>query len=139
MDAIKNVGHGAVAEIIRAREENGEFTSLADFLKKVNNRLVNRKVWESLVKSGAFDRFGERGAILENIDTILAVGAKLNKDMQNGQTDLFGNSIEDDAPLLKITIPKTSSLYSDHEYLSMGARAARAIPSKHPLKYMTRF
>ena len=134
MDAIKNVGHGAVAEIIRAREENGEFTSLADFLKKVNNRLVNRKVWESLVKSGAFDRFGDRGAILENIDTILAVGAKLNKDLQNGQTDLFGNSIEADAPLLKITIPKNSSLYSEHEYLQWERELLGLYLSKHPLE-----
>ena len=79
--------------------------------------MVNRKVWESLVKSGAFDRFGERGAILENIDTLLAVGAKLSKDSQNGQTDLFGHALTDEAPMLSLEIPKTSKLYSEHEYL----------------------
>ncbi len=87
MDAVKNVGHGAVAEIIRAREAGGEFTSLTDFLTRISSHLVNRKVWESLIKSGAFDRFGDRGALLENIDNILARGAKLNRDQQNGQTD----------------------------------------------------
>jgi DNA polymerase-3 subunit alpha len=134
MDAVKNVGHGAVAEIIRAREECGAFTSLADFLQKVNNSLINRKVWESLIKSGAFDRFGDRGAILENIDTILAVGSKLNKDSQNGQTDLFGNSIEADAPLLKIDVPKKSGLYSEHEYLQWERELLGLYLSKHPLE-----
>lgn len=58
MDAIKNVGTGAVEEILHARGADGGFTSLEDFLSKANSRLVNRKVLESLVKAGALDRFG---------------------------------------------------------------------------------
>lgn len=134
MDAVKNVGHGAVAEIIRAREEGEPFKSLTDFLQRVNNRLVNRKVWESLIKSGAFDRFGERGALLENIDTLLAVSAKLSKDSQNGQTDLFGSALTEEAPLLKLEIPKTSNLYSEHEYLQWERELLGLYLSKHPLQ-----
>ncbi|MEI6237296.1 MAG: DNA polymerase III subunit alpha [Candidatus Saccharibacteria bacterium] len=134
MNAVKNVGHGAVAEIIRAREEGGAFVSLTDFLQRVNNRLVNRKVWESLIKSGAFDRYGDRGAILENVDTLLAVGAKLSKDSQNGQTDLFGASLTDEAPLLKLNIPETSTLYSEHEYLQWERELLGLYLSKHPLQ-----
>jgi DNA polymerase-3 subunit alpha len=134
MNAVKNVGHGAVDEIIRAREEGGEFVSLTDFLQRVNNRLVNRKVWESLIKSGAFDRFGDRGAILENVDTLLAVGAKLTKDGQNGQTDLFGASLTNDAPLLKLNIPEKSTLYSEHEYLQWERELLGLYLSKHPLQ-----
>jgi DNA polymerase-3 subunit alpha len=134
LDAIKNVGHGAVAEIIRAREEQGEFTSIVDFITKVNGRLVNRKVWESLIKSGALDRFGERGALLEILDDILATGAKLNKNIEEGQTDLFGSDDSAVVPKLDITIPEKSVLYSEHEYLQWERQLLGLYLSSHPLE-----
>ena len=54
-----NVGTGAVEEILRARREE-PFQNLEDFLGRVSGRIVNRKGMESLMKAGAFDRFGER-------------------------------------------------------------------------------
>lgn len=91
MGAIKNVGSGAAEEIIRAREE-GKFTSVEDFFKRVNIRIVNRKALESLIKSGAFDNLGERNSLLFNLDTLLAFSSRLLKDQLIGQTDLFGGT-----------------------------------------------
>ena len=94
MNAIKNVGTGAVEEILRAREA-GPFESLEDFFAKVSPRSVNRKAIESLIKAGAFDRFGERPHLLHNIDVLLAYANRIQKDLNSGQTDLFGNVIEE--------------------------------------------
>ncbi len=134
MDAIKNVGHGAVAEIIRAREEGGPFTSIADFIARVNGRLVNKKVWESLTKAGAFDRFADRGAILENIDTIIAIAAKLNKDQKIGQTDLFGGDGDTAAPMFTIEIPPSTGVFGEHEYLQWERELLGLYLSSHPLE-----
>lgn len=104
MAAIKNVGTGAVEEILRARQE-GQFDSLENFFERVNTRIVNRKALESLIKAGAFDRFNERSYLLHNLDTLLAYASRLQKERSSGQTDLFGNLIEDDTttkPMLKL-------------------------------------
>ncbi|HSW78690.1 MAG TPA: DNA polymerase III subunit alpha [Candidatus Babeliales bacterium] len=91
MDAIKNVGHGAVEEILRAREEaGGKFKDLEEYCKLVNCHTVNRKALESLIKAGALDCFGNRGVLVENVDTILSFSSRLQKESAAGQVDLFG-------------------------------------------------
>ncbi|MBX4197050.1 DNA polymerase III subunit alpha [Candidatus Saccharibacteria bacterium] len=98
LDAIKNVGHGAVDEILRARDEvGGQFESLGDYCKLVNCRIVNRKALESLIKSGAFDQFGERGLLVNNIDNILAAAQRIQKNINDGQVDLFGDDAQESA------------------------------------------
>lgn len=93
LDAIKNVGHGAVEEIIRARDEaGGRLESLSDYAKNVSCRIVNRKALESLVKAGALDVFGERGLLISNIDNILSVSQRLQKESDAGQVNLFGEA-----------------------------------------------
>ncbi len=109
MNAIKNVGTGAVEEILRARE-GGAFTSIEDFVSAVNLRIVNRKALESLARSGAFDAFYDRSTLLHNLDTILAFGQRLQKEKASGQTDLFGSLVEDvitAKPTLKLEAPET--------------------------------
>lgn len=88
--AIKNVGTGAVEEILRAREEKS-FASLEDFLTRVDSSIVNRKAMESLMKAGAFDSFGARATLLHNLEAIMAFTARLQKQANSGQTDLFGS------------------------------------------------
>lgn len=134
LDAIKNVGHGAAEEIIGVRDKEGTYKNLADFLSRINGRLVNRKVWESLIKSGALDRFGDRGALLESLDNILAVGAKLNKESAAGQTDLFGADDTIEIPKLEVSIPSSSALYNDHEYLKWERELLGLYLSRHPLE-----
>ncbi len=94
MSAIKNVGTGAVEEIVRVRDLEGHFQTLEDYFRKVNVRTVNRKALESLIKAGAFDRFGDRSLLLHNLDSMLAFGQKIQKEVASGQTDLFGNAVE---------------------------------------------
>ena len=72
--AVKNVGEGAIESIIAAREEGGEFRSLTDFCSRVDLRLANRKVLESLAKVGALNVFGHPAQILLGLDDALAVG-----------------------------------------------------------------
>ena len=90
LKAIKNVGSSAVEEILEVRKEN-PFLSMEDFLSRVNSRLVNKKTLESLIKSGSFDKFGDRNLFLENIDKLLNYSLRLSKQQQTGQIDLFGD------------------------------------------------
>lgn len=108
MNAIKNVGTGAVEEIIRGRE-TGAFRSIEDFVAAVNLRIVNRKALESLVRAGAFDVFQDRSTLLHNIDVIVAYGQRLQKERASGQTDLFGNLVDDvitAKPTLQLAAPE---------------------------------
>ncbi|HEX5448308.1 MAG TPA: DNA polymerase III subunit alpha, partial [Candidatus Saccharimonadales bacterium] len=97
LDAIKNVGQGAAEEILRARQQaGGRIADLNQYCELVDHRIVNRKALESLIRAGAFDSFGNRSLILNNIDNILSLSAKLQKDAQSGQVDLFGGGRTDD-------------------------------------------
>lgn len=100
--AIKNVGTGAVEEILKAREK-GQFKDLEDFFKRVNTSLVNRKALESLIKAGAFDSYGDRAFILNNLESLLSYASRIHKDNVSGQTDLFGNS-GDGVELVKVQL-----------------------------------
>jgi DNA polymerase-3 subunit alpha len=135
MNAIKNVGSGAVDEIIRAREENGKFDTLEDFIGTVNTRVVNRKAIESLVKAGAFDRFGDRSTLLHNMDMIIAYGQRLAKERASGQTDLFGNIIDDamnHKPTLKLDTP--SAKITPRELLGWERELLGLYLSQQPLE-----
>ncbi len=90
MSAIKGVGVGAVEEILRAREA-GKFVSIEDFAKRVGTSKCNKKAWEALIKSGAFDSLGDRSDLLFNLETLLAFASKLQKEALSGQIDLFGD------------------------------------------------
>ena len=87
--AIKNVGATAIDSIVKARE-TGAFASLADFCGRVDLRLVNRRVVESLVKAGAFDSLGEtRAGLLSGLDQGMEVGQRSQRDRDEGQASLF--------------------------------------------------
>lgn len=95
LDAIKNVGRGAVEEIINERDSNGRYKDIADFASRINTRLANRKTLESLIKCGAFDQLeSNRQKLLVNLDNILSFASKIQKEKNDGQADLFGGSIE---------------------------------------------
>jgi DNA polymerase-3 subunit alpha len=133
MDAVKNVGHGAVEEIIRAREKTGGFKSIEEYCREVDCRVVNRKAMESLAKAGALDSFEQRSRIVSNIDNILAFSSKLQKDSKSGQVDLFGNSTKENSMALKLNwddslpaIPTSEQLIWERELLGIYL-------SSHPL------
>ena len=88
--AIKNVGETAIASILKTREERGPFASLADFCRRVDLRLVNRRVIESLIKAGAFDSLGvARAQLLASVDEAIEVGQRHQRDREEGQISLF--------------------------------------------------
>lgn len=136
MNAIKNVGTGAVEEILRARKEDGTFRDLEDFLAKVNVRLANRKTLESLIKAGAFDRFSERSMLLHNLDSIIAYAGRLQKQASSGQTDLFGALIQNESsntmkPTLNLEPAEID--YSPREQLLWERELLGLYLSQHPL------
>lgn len=96
LSAIKNIGENVGKAIARERKKNGKYKSLEDFLKRVEAKYLNKKVLESLIKSGALDEFGERGMLLANLDRILSYVQNIHKVFSNGQQDLFSfnNNVE---------------------------------------------
>src|SRR5487761_832323 len=90
--AIKNVGENTVRGILEARQKLGQFRSLFELCDSVDPRLLNRRVLESLVKSGALDSFGARRAQLyQVIDRAMERGQKLQRDRSSSQHALFGS------------------------------------------------
>ena len=94
LSAIKNVGRAAIEAIFSERNENKDFKSLDDFVKRVNLRVVNRKTLESLIKAGAMDRFGRRNAMLKVLDDLKSINTSLSKKIATGQDSLFGKEDE---------------------------------------------
>ncbi|HMK93006.1 MAG TPA: DNA polymerase III subunit alpha, partial [Thermoleophilia bacterium] len=92
--AVKNVGQGAIESIIAARETDGEFRSLTELCSRVDLRLVNRRVLESLVKVGALNRLGHPAQLLDALDDALAAGQAVQRDRISGQTSLFDLAAE---------------------------------------------
>ncbi len=134
MNAIKNVGAGAVEEIIRSREVDGKFVSLEDFFAKVSPRIVNRKGLESLIKAGAFSEFADRGLLLNNIDTLLAYANRLQKEKNSGQTDLFGNQAESGAMTPKLVLDDSGPSYVTRDELQWERELLGLYLSSHPLE-----
>ena len=88
--AIKNVGEGAMEAAIREREERGDFLSLEDFCRRLDSRVANRKMLESLVKCGAFDFLGrDRAELFACIEESLAAASASHRDRASGQASLF--------------------------------------------------
>ena len=61
-------GKGAVQSILQAREEKGPFTSLFEFLERIDLRLLNKRAAEALIAAGALDAFGHRAQLLAGLD-----------------------------------------------------------------------
>ncbi|MCA9392182.1 DNA polymerase III subunit alpha [candidate division WWE3 bacterium] len=95
LSAIKNIGDAAVLGIVQERDENGDFTSLLDLCKRVNNQLLNKKTMESLIYAGALTEFGPRSAVLKVMAEYMEAGSKYQKQQEIGQNSLFGGSGED--------------------------------------------
>lgn len=88
--AIKNVGEHIVEVIVRERKQRGPFTFLEDFLERVQDKDLNKKSLESLVRSGALDRFGERNVLMYNCDMILSFAKSVAEEKRQSQISLFG-------------------------------------------------
>jgi DNA polymerase-3 subunit alpha len=132
MAAVKGVGVGAVEEVLRARGE-GKFTSIEDFAKRVSVSKFNKKAWESLIKSGGFDEFGDRSDLLYNLETIQAFASKIQKEALSGQTDLFGGLSDTSSVQSTMTLQTAPTKYTEKEHLTWERELLGLYISAHPL------
>ena len=128
--AIKNVGQGAMEAAIREREAGGEFSSLEDFCRRLDSRIANRKMLESLVKCGAFDFLGrERAELFDCVEDALAAASASHRDRASGQVSLFGD--------LPPPVPKTGvravTPWTQHEAMSFEKELLGFYVTGHPL------
>lgn len=89
--AVKNVGQSAIEAILTARGKHGQFASLQELCQEVDQRTVNKRVVESLIKCGAFDSFDKkRWEIMDSLSGVMESAQLIQKDRETGQTGLFG-------------------------------------------------
>ncbi len=92
--AIKHVGRSAVQSILKKRSQGGKFENFYDFCRRVDVEKVNREVIISLIKTGAFDQFATRKALLAELDKGLALGQLAKEERRSGQRSFFSNKEE---------------------------------------------
>ncbi|MBR2994915.1 DNA polymerase III subunit alpha [Candidatus Saccharibacteria bacterium] len=141
LSGIKGMGKALVEEIvIPERDKNGPFKSVCDFAKRVDSTKFNKKSWEGAIKTGAFDRFGaSRSDLLFNLEAIQAYGAKIQKDVGSGQTDLFG-MMGEAGVIPEVEIKPAPVQHPDKELLLWERDLMGLYLSAHPLdKYDTYF
>ena len=127
--AIKHVGESAMEAAIRERERGGDFASLEDFCSRLDSRIANRKMLESLVKAGAFDFLGrERAELYAYIDEALSASAAAYRDRVAGQVSLFDEVSAPTTSRKKLIAP-----WSEHEKLSYEKELLGFYVSGHPL------
>jgi len=90
LGSIKNIGIPLIKFIQEEREKNGLFLTLADFLKRVKHKDLNKKSLESLIKAGCFDRFYPRSLLIGNLDYLLDYASKLKNNLES--KSLFGSN-----------------------------------------------
>ncbi len=134
MNAIKGVGTGAVEEILRARSEV-PFEKLEDFFRGVNTHIANRKTTEALVKSGAFDKFGDRMKLYHNLDKLISFGQQIQKQKDSGQTDFFGELSDQATTSLSVGIElEEGPPYNERLVLQWERELMGIFLSHHPLE-----
>ena len=137
--AIKGMGKALAEEVIAERDANGKFKSVCDFAKRVSGSKFNKKSWESAIKTGCFDSFGDRSDLLYNLEKVQAYGNKMQKDASNGQTDLFG-AMGAAVEIPEVEIAPAPTKYSDKEQLMWERDLMGLYISAHPLdKYEAYF
>ncbi len=122
LGAIKNVGDGPVGAILAARGDR-PFSSLADFCRRVDLRLINRRALESLIRAGALDEFGSRAHLLAAIDRMMDLSARTHQARDMGQLSLFAIAQADNL------------LYWDDEGLFVGLPPIPEVPLREMLEW----
>ncbi len=135
MAAIKGVGEPVCESVIKEREENGDFTSIFDFCKRVDAKYVNKKSLEGLIKAGAFSNIEKsRKQLFENIEHILDVTSKEAKDRAMGQVSLFASAgMEDDFSNVQYQLLGDSEEYTDKELQQYEKEFLGFYVTSHPL------
>lgn len=136
MAAVKGVGMAVVEEVTKERKKNGKFKSIADFAKRMAGSKFNRKAWEALTKTGAFDEFADRSDILENLELIQNYMSKSARDTLSGQADLFG-ALGEAMPDLELQPAEVKA--TERERLLWERELLGLYVSAHPLDKFERY
>ncbi|MGH9742666.1 MAG: DNA polymerase III subunit alpha, partial [Candidatus Acidiferrum sp.] len=134
--AIKNVGENTAKAIRDSRLAAGEFTSLYDLCERIEARFLNKRVFESLIKSGAVDSLGPRESMLASVDDALAAVQRATRTRESGQHGLFGTAA---APAPLAFVLHDAEPWSEAERLASEYAMLGFYVSGHPLgKYASR-
>jgi len=131
--AVKNVGEAAVDLIIEEREANGQFSSLFDFLQRVDLTKVNKRVLESLIRCGALDSTGiYRSRLMAVLEEALDYGQRIQREKSSAQMSLFASGAGED---LAINLPAIPSIdeWDDREKLQQEKETLGFYVTGHPL------
>jgi len=134
LSAIKGLGEDTVDIIIFERNQKGKFKSLQDFVKRVPQKLINKKTVEALAFSGAFDEFGDRRAIVDSIEDLSRFAKEWAEKEQAGQRGLFGG-IDDLA--IDFTLKNTKATKED--ILKWEKESLGFFVTDHPLKGLSKY
>jgi DNA polymerase-3 subunit alpha len=130
--AVKNVGHNAIESIVAARKELGRFKSIYEFCEKVDLRLLNKRVLESLIKSGAMDSLGRRAQLMAVLDKAMDHAQKTQRDAESGQHGLFGVFQQEEVHLQEDRLPDTPD-WDEHTRLANEKEILGFFITGHPL------
>jgi DNA polymerase-3 subunit alpha len=131
--AVKNVGHYAIESIMAGRKELGRYSSIYEFCEKVDLRLLNKRVLESLIKSGAMDGLGRRAQLMAVLDRAIEGAQKTQRDAESGQHGLFGVFQEEEASASNSKLPDTPD-WDEHTRLAYEKEILGFFISGHPLE-----
>ncbi len=128
---VKNVGDNAIAGLVAERAKGGKYTSLVDFCSRIDMRVVNKRMLDSLIRCGAFDSLGwKRSQLLAVLDQAIDVAAARQRDRDSGQLGLFGDG--DAAGADEIAPPRLEELPTE-ELLAMEKEMTGFYVTGHPL------
>ncbi len=123
LKAIKNVGAEVAEALVRERKTHGEFVDLADFLSRMHATTFNKKTLEALVKTGALDRFEDRGKLYHNLDTLLLYCKHVTAGADRNQVSLFdlAPTVAEEKITLRVMppVPKSQILGWEKELLGL--------------------
>jgi DNA polymerase III subunit alpha len=131
--AVKNVGHNAIESIVAGRKELGRYSSIYEFCEKVDLRLLNKRVLESLIKSGAMDGLGRRAQLMAVLDRAIEGAQKTQRDAESGQHGLFGVFQEEEVSAAQTRLPDTPD-WDEHTRLANEKEILGFFISGHPLE-----
>jgi DNA polymerase-3 subunit alpha len=134
--AIKNVGENTAKAIRESRLAQGEFHSLYEFCERIESRFLNKRVFESLIKSGAVDSLGSRESMLASVDDAVTALQRATRVRESGQHGLFGTAA---APAPLAFEMREAEPWSEEERLASEYAMLGFYVSGHPLaKYASR-
>lgn len=134
LSAVKNVGEGAIEDIVARRNEGGKFESIHDFISRIDLRIVNKRALEALIKCGACLGLNvSRKQALANLDSLVESSARRQVELASGQMSLFGGSSVAALPAL-LQLQGDSGEFAEAEMQTMEHELLGFYVTSHPLK-----